>query len=585
MWVCAAGFVFEIPMSDIQWHLTEYDADMAEKLAKELDLSPVVARLLIARGITTPEEAGEFLNPTLDSLHDPLLLPDMNVAVERLKHALEAGEKIMIHGDYDVDGVTSAALLIRVLRALGGDVIYRLPHRQTEGYDIKASAVDEAKEADVSLIVTSDCGVTAIETAERAKELGIDLIITDHHEPGLNLPFALAVINPKRADSNYPFPHLAGVGVAYKLAEALVRDIGHNVDRFRDRFLDLVALGTVADVSPLIGENRVMVKFGMQSLAKSKKVGLQAILRRCKLEEKELVAYHLSHIIGPRINSVGRLDTAEIALGLMLTIDEAEAERLAEVLERTNSERQAEQSKILEEAEKRIAELDLEIERVLVLCAPGWNTGVVGIVASKLVEQYGRPAILLSQDVESGVCVGSARSIKRFNLIDALRSCGSLLDRCGGHAYAAGLCLKGVNLPGFTERLKELAGEIVRPEDMIPSISVDAVLVPSDFNLALVRQIAALEPFGHGNPEPVFITSGLEVIGKQRVGADGSHLKMRLRGDGSSQTDCIGFGMGKLEEVLHVGKEIDICYNIRVNRYREYDNIQLVAKDLRESTG
>lgn len=568
-------------MSQVRWIVAGYEESKAEALAKELDLSQMVAQLLVARGVNSAEEAHQFLHPSLDDLHDPFLLPDADLAVKRILRAVESHERVMVHGDYDVDGVASAALLVRSLKALGVDVIHRLPHRQTEGYDIKPAAVDEAKAAGATLIVTSDCGVTALATAARAKELGVDLVVTDHHEPGPELPQALAVVNPKRTDSRYPFPELAGVGVAFKVMDAVVRELGHKQDLFRSRFLDLVAMGTVSDVAPLVGENRVLVKYGMQAIPGSKKAGLQALLRRCRLQGKDLLAYHLSHVIGPRINAVGRMDTAEIALNLLLTRDDDEAERLAAVLDQANAERQAEQSRIFEEALQRVAEVNLEDKKVLVLSAPGWNTGVVGIVASKIVEQFGRPAILLSEDGEAGVCSGSARSIDQFNLIDALRSCEDLLIRCGGHQHAAGLCVETAKLEGFEEKLNRIAGEIIRPEDLIPTIVVDGVLHPEEVGFDLAREIAALEPFGHGNPEPVFVTPELEVVNKQRVGGDGSHLKMRVRGHGTEPADCIGFGMGELADGISVGSEVDICYNIRVNRFNGYENVQLVAKDLR----
>lgn len=569
-------------MPDVRWVMSECEEEAAVRLAQETMLSLVVARLLVARGVTTPEDAKAFLEPSLDSLHDPYLLPDMEPAVERLKRALENHEKILIHGDYDVDGVTGTALLVRVLRALGADVIYRLPHRKTEGYDIKPATVEEAREAGVSIIITCDCGTSAYSAAEAAEAAHIDLIITDHHEVGQNLPQVIAVVNPKRPDSEYPFPHLAGVGVALKLMDALVGALGHHRRRFLDKFIDLVALGTVGDVCSLTGENRVLVKFGLQALSRTKKKGLQALLRRCRLLGKDLVTYHLSHIMGPRINAVGRLDTAQIALDLLLTTDDDEADRLSEVLDQRNAERQAEQAKILEEALERIRGLDLETQKVLVLSAPGWNTGVVGIVASKVVDQYRRPAILLSQDPESGACAGSARSIEQFNLIGALRDCDDFLVRYGGHEHAAGLSLTLENLQPFAARLNKLADEVIRPEDMIPSIAVDAILGPDELSSDLAREIAAMEPFGRGNSEPVFVTSSLEVVQIQRMGADRSHLKMRVRGNGGSPTDCVMFGGGDWNDVLSVGREVDICYNIKINRFNGYESLQLVGKDLKE---
>jgi single-stranded-DNA-specific exonuclease len=315
------------------WTVAECDEADVERLTREAGVSPLIARLLVNRGITEPEEAKAFLSPRMEDLHDPYLMPDMEVGVKRIVQALEKGEKILVHGDYDVDGITSAALLIRALKALKADVVYRVPHRQRDGYDIKPWTADEAKAAGVSLIITTDCGVTATETIKHATSLGIDVVVTDHHEQGTELPPALAVINPKRHDSQYPFKSLAGVGVAFKLAQALVRELGYNEQNFQKKFLDLVALGTVSDVVPLIGENRIFVKYGLETLPKTGKTGLQTLLKHCKLLGKPLSAYYLGFVLAPRINAVGRMDDSALALLLFLTSDETEAGQLVDVLE------------------------------------------------------------------------------------------------------------------------------------------------------------------------------------------------------------------------------------------------------------
>lgn len=570
-----------------RWVPVSPDGEARERafaLAREVGISPIVALLLINRGVTDPDEARRFLQPSLDDLHDPFLLPDMEFAVRRLRKALETGEKILIHGDYDADGVTSAALLIRVLRALGANVEHFVPHRRRDGYGIKPHAVERAHSRGISLIVTADCGVTACDTAEQALQLGVDLIVTDHHEPGPNLPDALAVINPVRHDSDYPFPDLAGVGVAFKLAQALVRDLGHDERSFQTKFLDLVALGTVADVSPILGENRVLVKYGLEAMAESKKVGLQALIRSSGLIRggEPLTTYMLGYIIGPRINAVGRMDDAAIALRLLLTKDEHEAEELSALLEQRNQERQEEQARILNEAFEMLAERDLESSRVLVLAAPGWNSGVVGVVAGKLVDRYCRPAVVLCADVESGIAAGSARSIEGFSIVEALARCEDVLQRYGGHAGAVGLSLPLRHLPELEARLNEAAAEL--PEEaFIPRWDLDGILEPSAINLRLAEEISLLEPFGQGNPEPLFASEGMTVLQKRRVGSGGAHLKLFVRSDGVEPTDCIGFGLGDLDSEIAEGRDLDLCYSIRVNEFNGRRTAQMLIRDLRVS--
>ncbi len=572
-------------MANVLWILPKFDQAEVQNLAREARVSETVARILINRKITTAEAVAAFLSPSLDQLHDPMLLPDMEAGIERVARALEAGEKILVHGDYDVDGVTSAALLIRSLKRLGGNVLCRVPHRKRDGYDIKPYNADEAKAEGATLIITADCGVKACETIEHAQSLGIDMVVTDHHEQGDDLPRAIAVVNPMRHDSTYPFPHLAGVGVAMKFAQALVRRMGHDEAKFLEAFIDLAALGTIADVSPLVGENRVIVKYGLQALAKSKKVGIQAMIARNGLEGKPITTYHVGFVLAPRINAVGRMDDAAIALQLMLTYDREEADTLAEVLEQRNIERQAEQAKILQSVDAKMENKDLDFYKAIVLAASDWHSGVVGIVASKVVERYSRPAILLTVNEEDGTAHGSGRSIEAFNMIDALNQCKDLLRRSGGHALAAGLSLSTDNLTEFEEKLNKIATEIIKPEDMIPRITVEGELDPTEISWELLREINRLEPFGSGNPEPVFCSSGIEVIDTGRVGGEGAHLKMKVRVH-SDRLDCIGFGMGPRQPSVQLGRSIDLCYNIRSNSYNGYDNLQLMLRDIRtEGTG
>jgi len=565
-----------VPDNETRWVAAECDEAAVERLARESGVPRALARLLIARGVETPRQAQDFLNPSLDHLHDPALLPDVEVGVDRIADAMSKGEKILIHGDYDVDGVTSTALLVRTLRALKAEVEFRLPHRRKEGYDIKPSAIDEAAGMGASVVVTCDCGIGAHDTVERARELGIDVIITDHHEPGNELPPALAVINPKREDAQYPFPELAGVGVAFKFAQALVRQLGYDEEAFKSRFIDLVALGTVADVVPLLNENRALVKFGLEAIPNTKKVGLRTMLRAARLIGKPLTSYSLGFILGPRINAVGRMDDASLALRLLLTRDESEATQLAERLERCNTERRAEQERILTAAVDQVGKKDLGSARVLVLSAEGWNSGVIGIVAGKICETFNRPAILINRDEASGIGAGSARSIGKFHILDGLRRCDDLLGRYGGHALAAGLSIPLANLDEFEERINAVGFETMTDEDIEAKIIVDAELAAGEITRDLAKAISSMEPFGMGNPEPLFITRAMPVVQKQRVG-DGSHLKMTLRGDGGA-LPCIFFGQGDLADKLELGEPVDLCYSIRLDTFNGAQSVQLVGK-------
>lgn len=565
---------------DEQWIVTECDEEAVARLANEASVPPVIARILCNRGILTGEQAREFLNPSLDTLHDPFLLPDMERAVDRLAEAVRSGEKICVHGDYDVDGVTGAALLVRVLRALKANVQYRVPHRKQEGYDIKAATVEKLAEAGVKLVLTCDCGIGALDAVERANELGVDVIVTDHHEQGEELPPALAVVDPKRFDALYPFPDLAGVGVAYKLAQALVRKLDSNEESFRARFVDLVTLGTVADVVPLVGENRAFVKHGLDAVLSSRKTGIKSLLKVANLTGKPLTTYHLGFVLGPRINAVGRMGDATKALELLLTADEALAEKIVAQMERHNAERKAEQDRILQEALAQVEAKDLETTRVLVLAAEGWSTGVVGIAAGRICEMYTRPTILLNRDEKSGIAAGSARSIEGFHILEGLESCGHLLGKFGGHAAAAGLSVPLANLEAFETAINEYAAGVIPPEELVPRIVLDAELGACDISRELADQIAEMEPFGMGNPEPLFMSRGMKIVDMQRVG-DGSHLKLRVSGNGSDAISCIGFGLGELEGSVELGSLIDLCYTIRLNTYNGNESVQLVVKALR----
>ncbi len=569
-------------MSEAEWNLVECNDAVAVELAAEAGIHPVVARLLVNRGITTASEAHTFLNPSLEHLHDPFLLPDLDAAVDRLLKAIRNREKICVHGDYDVDGVTATALLVRVLRALDADVDYHIPNRQREGYGLKPEAILASARRGSSVVVSCDCGITAWEAAEAARYRGIDLVITDHHEPGEKLPRAAAVVNPKRRDAAYPFPELAGVGVAFKLAQGLVRALDYDEELFTLRFTDLAALGTVSDVVPLLGENRSIVKHGLEALPETKKIGLRTMMKCVGLENKPLTAHYLAFILGPRINAAGRMYDASTALKLLLTREEEEAYNLVERIENYNNQRRAQQEKVFKEAVRQ-AERKFEAEMsVLVVSGEGWNCGVVGIAAAKICELFNRPTIVISRDERRRIGSGSARSIPEFNLIDALHRCRDLLTKYGGHALAAGITIDLSKLDEFEHRINAVASEVLRVEELVPRIDIEAEVSPAELTIELARTVESMEPFGNANPEPLFLSQGLKVGDLRRVG-DGSHLKMQLVAPQIPLLDCIGFGLGDVADALAIGDFVDVCYSIRVDDYRDTESIQLVLKGVRPS--
>jgi single-stranded-DNA-specific exonuclease len=574
-----------------RWRCVAPAPDGREELARALGVSTTVAGLLIARGCADADAAHRFLNPSLSDLHDPFLLPDMEAAVARLARAIERGEKVLVHGDYDVDGVTSAALMTRVLRALGAQVEAFVPDRRDDGYDLRKHSVERAVESGVQLIVTVDCGIAAYQAAERAHELGIDLIVTDHHHPGEILPRAIAVVNPQRADSLYPFKGLAGVGVAFKTATALVRKLGVPETSFRTKFLDLVALGTTVDCMPLLDENRVFVKFGLEVLKQTAKPGLRALMEVAGVQPGQLSARSLGFALGPRINAVGRLDEARHALRLLLTGDGNEAAELARKLDRCNQERQQAQYRMQEEAIQQARLAERQDDRILVLADPRWHSGVIGIVAGKMVELIGRPVIMIALDGEIGR--GSARSVDGFHIFDAIRECQSVLERCGGHAQAAGFDIQAERVEEFRQRVCQVASTSLSDDAMQPRIDVDAFLDAAEVGLELAREMCRLEPFGHGNPEPLFATRAFPLLAAEVLRAKTGtqpHLKLRLGmarknapASGARFVPAVYWRNGEKADELQGVDRIDLCYHMEINEYRGMQEVQLNVRDLRLS--
>ncbi len=570
---------------ECRWALLENDEGAVSRLARDSGIDPIIARLLLNRGLRDPEDVRRYMSPSLADLHDPSLLPDYEVGVNRIAAAVCSGELISIHGDYDADGVSSTALLARTLRALKANCEFSVPHRANDGYDIKPQAVERAAKRGAKVIITCDCGVTAFAAVDRARELGIDVIITDHHEPEAELPNALAVIDPKRGDSRYPFRDLAGVGVAFKVAQGVSKALGCPDDSFVKRFLDLAAIGTVADVVPLLDENRIIVSKGLEAVAASGKAGIQALLQSAGLSGKALSAYSLGFVIGPRINAVGRMADAEAAVRLLYTQDQGEATKIALELENHNRARKEAQEVVVNQALEKLAEKDLDSLRAIVLARKGWNKGVVGIAAGRLTEMFNRPTVILSVDSHGTLAVGSARSCGGINLIECLRLCGDLLEDFGGHAMAAGVGVRLENLVKFEEMLNAVVSQIAPEVEAVPTIEIEAFLDPSAVSLNLARMVAKLDPFGEGNPEPVFASRGLRAVDVRAVG-NGSHLKLQLADPaGVCSLGCIGFGMGELADTITNEQPIDVCYNLRINAFNGSESADLNIIDIRQSAG
>jgi single-stranded-DNA-specific exonuclease len=516
------------------WNHLPCNDEEARTLGAALNLHPTVARLLCLRGLRDPEAAARFLTPTMDHLHDPFLLAGMQTAVERIERALAQKERIAIHGDYDVDGITSTVILRRALEMLGGEVVHFIPERLRDGYGLQPAAIDRLHAEGVHLIISVDCGIRATEATQRARDLGVDLIITDHHEPEGTLPPALAVINPKRHDCSYPDKNLAGVGVALKLVQALCARADKT--KWLPAFVKIAAIGTLADVVPLVGENRVIAKLGLQSLSGGRHtVGLRALLEASGLTGKTIDSYQVGFILAPRVNAAGRMSTPDIATRLLLATDEGlieEARGLAQQLNEENLKRQAEEADLVAQAKKAI-ETDPAIgaHNVLVVGGEGWHRGVIGIVASKLVDTFCKPAIVLS--VDGDIAHGSCRSIPAFDMLDGLERCAEFFLRFGGHKQAAGLTMEAANIPAFRARINAHANEVLEPDHLRPRLRIDGSLNLKQITPDLVDGLNAMAPFGLANPRPVFHAMPVEIVDGPRPLKD-RHLKMTFRQDGRS---------------------------------------------------
>jgi single-stranded-DNA-specific exonuclease len=568
-------------MPSLLWELQPCDEAAAAALANSLGIGPVTARLLCQRGIATAGEAARFLEPSLDHLHDPFALADMSAAVERVLGAISRHERVAIHGDYDVDGITSTVILERTIAALGGDVMHFIPERIRDGYGLQVPAVERLHADGVRLIVSVDCGIRSLDAARRASDLGMDLIITDHHEPEAELPRALAVINPKRRDCSYPDKNLAGVGVALKLVQALCARSGHG--NWLPGFVKIAAIGTLADVVPLVGENRVIAKVGLDLLSRGPhKVGLRSLLEAAGLGGRTIDSYQVSFILAPRLNAAGRMATPDIAARLLLATDEAladEARALAAQLNDENLRRQGQEQEILAEARKAIEkDPDIGAHAVLVVAGEGWHRGVIGIVASKLVDAFHRPAVVIS--VEDGIGHGSCRSIAGFDMLGAIEACSPHLVRFGGHRMAAGLTVDATAIKAFRSALQAHADDRLGPDDLRPRLRVDARLALDAIKGRLVDDVMALEPFGIGNPRPVFCAGPVEIVdGPRRIKE--RHLKMALRQNGRIFRAIAWRSVEREPFLVEHRGALDIAFSLSQNTFNGDTYTELTLADVR----
>lgn len=566
------------------WQPVPVDEAAAVRLEAALGIAPVAARLLVQRGLGDPECAYRFLHPSLDHLHDPYALTGVRAAVDRLRAAIERQELIAIHGDYDVDGITSTVMLRRALEMLGGRVAHFIPERLRDGYGLQTPAVERLHADGVRVVVSVDCGIRSLDAARRARELGLDLIVTDHHEPEEELPLALAVINPKRSDCGYPEKMLAGAGVTLKLVQALCRETGN--ERWIPGFLKLAALGTLADVVPLTGENRVIAHLGLAGLSSARHtVGLRALLESADLCGRAVDAYHVAFVLAPRINAAGRMSSPDVAARLLLACDEsqlAEARTLAGQLDDENRRRQAEEASILAEA-RRVVDSDPGVgaHNLLVVSGPGWHRGVIGIVASKLVDAYCKPTIVIA--IDGDTAHGSCRSIPGFDMLAALEGCADLFERFGGHRQAAGLTMEGARVPELRQRLAAFANEVLGPDDLRPRLRIDAPLRLGAIGPTLVRDLARLAPFGMGNARPVFATYGAEVSsGPTRLKE--RHLSMSVAQDGRTFRAIAWRAAEHFDLVTANRGGLDLAYTLEENRFRGESTLELRLEDLRAAS-
>ncbi len=563
-----------------RWLVNRTNQDFLEYLARNASVSKVLAQILVNRGIRDVESINRFLSPSLDDLHDPVLMPDMKRAVERIRKSSEKGESVLVYGDYDADGLTATALLVSVLKSLKIKTHFYIPNRVTEGYGLKKSGIGKAHALGVHLIITVDCGISSEEEVALAASMGIDVIVTDHHEPPSRLPEAVAIINPHRKDSRYLFKHLAGVGVTFKLCQALIlimKGIHAIQDPSYTSMLGLVAVGTIADSVPLIGENRILAAHGLRALnSESSFPWIHALKEAAGANGKEMNSTLLSYTIIPRINAVGRLEDAHRVIEFLLTSDRSEAEEMASSIETLNKQRQKVEEGVLKSALNMIETGTLN--PAIVLSSSDWHPGVIGIVASRLAETYYRPTFLFS--VNGSVAKGSARSIPPFDIYNGITECSDQLLAYGGHNQAAGLSIHAENLAAFKERITSIVRDSLTEDDMMPTVEIDASVEFHEVNFNLIRELSLLEPFGNTNRRPLLGAKTVEILDPKKVG--NNHLKARSK-QRSIIIDTIGFSMADSIEKIENSLTIDIAFIPWINEWNGSRHLQINLKALRPS--
>ncbi len=560
---------------------TEAQLTLAGEMAEELRISPVVARVLIGRGIDSVEKARKFFRPQLPDLHDPFLFQDMQKAVNRLNEALGRKERILVYGDYDVDGCTAVALVYRFLQQFYSNIDYYIPDRNEDGYGVSRKGVDYASETGVGLIIVLDCGIKAIEEVAYAKEKGIDFIICDHHVPDEELPPAVAILNAKRADNTYPYEHLCGCGVGFKLIQAFAINNGIEFSQLIP-LLDLCAISIAADIVPIMGENRILAYHGLRQLNSSPSIGVKALIEVCGLKDKEISLGDIIFKIGPRINASGRMQTGNEAVALLIEKDPAEAKRLAEQINEYNEQRKDLDKSMTEEANRIVQTLEHRHEhKSIVLYNEEWHRGIIGIVASRLTEVFYKPSVVLTCN-DDGMATGSARSVPGFDVYKAIESCADLLQNFGGHTYAAGLSMPAQNIPAFRQRFEQYVKENIQPEQTSAILSIDAVIDFRDINRRIISDIRRFAPYGPDNAKPLFCTQQVYDFGTSKVvGRDQEHIKLELVDSKSSVVmNGIAFGQSSQARYIKTKRAFDIVYHIEENSHKRGE-VQLQIEDIR----
>lgn len=564
--------------------LTSEEQELEIELAKKFAGSPTIAELLVQRGITSVDEAERFFSPSLSDMHDPFLMRDMNKAVNRLNKAMGAKEKILVYGDYDVDGTTAVALVYKYLRNYYSHIEYYIPTRDEEGYGISMKSIDDAASKGIKLIIVLDCGIKAIEEIHYAKERGIDFIICDHHVPDDVLPEACAILNPKLADNTYPYPHLSGCGVGFKFMQAFARSNGLTNHNELYSLLDLVAVSTAADIVPMTGENRIMAYHGLKRLNSNPNMGLKSIIRICNLANREITISDVIFKIGPRINASGRMQSGMEAVDLLTTKDQNEAYAKGKNIDQYNRDRKELDKRITEEAnailEER-GEIDSD-HKSIVIYNKNWHKGIIGIVASRLTELYYKPAVVLT--LSNGLATGSSRSVQGYDIYSAVEATRDLLENFGGHTYAVGLSLKEENIPEFSRRFEEYVAETIKPNQLTPQIDIDAYLKFEEITPDFLAYLKLFNPFGPGNQKPIFCSKHVKDYGTSKlVGKNLEHIKLELVDNSSGKVmNGIAFNMSNFFAHIKSGESFDICYTIEENKHiNNPNNYQLFVKEIR----